>query len=1635
MILNLPPTAFSDFEMVSAVPRSSNNVDELELEFGAQYVRQLADKEAMKDCFNGLDLSPLPLDEYQALAHATFNKMKARQEISGPSTGYESQMPDEVSNFIKPVLLSLGNAAGKSLSDSAFSKCHAIFDLLYLILRAEDWSIAVISIDMFLTLKGVDSVALLLEFIKGKKSAQSGEEDSARGSEESNGETADDPDSPPPVNSTWREFVDNIRNNWSVVRFNPFFRYLSKLLGVLVALEISDAKDTKISIKGLKVVAPEIAVVQGDAFDVMEAILDTVDYMIRTYAVCSAKNSLEPLFFSDDEARELDVEYATLLSLWPLVQNGNLVREKDMSEETFNRRLNDLAGKLRRLVPSVWGSAKQSVEHKYLETLKLLNDYSVLRTSSGLKFDPFVVEYYGRSNQGKSFVCNVLTNILLESQQLPTDDKYKWTCNASDKFMSGVDSTKQVALLDDFANGKAQHATGNPCQTLIEIANPTGFTPNMAALHEKGKISPRFQIINITTNKKDLAAHQYSECPMSIQRRPHVVITVSVKDELQAKDNANNGIGIDTAKALAHNKDSDTFDDNWNFTLERAGNVQDLSAVAPYEVIVHNGKQMRNISWMELMNYMIEKFDKHRKDQDEICKRTAKTKKLVKRCPHENCIYMSGMCPVHKGLKPQFGIEVAQVLNARRKTFVSRMQQYVFGLDSMATTASIAVITAAADTFEKHWDWMWFVPTPWIQNELFMSLMTLLHKDHLTTKFKWHTTFIWSFFAACAGPAFYDHGFDAWLSILVLLLLAIMAQKTMVKGVISAFQLELAERATICDSLQTIRDEHMEQVLRASAVLAFFYGIAYVYRANRDIVGEIMQPQGNLEPKTLEDVKKRDSEVNVWTEVVRRPLPLQDLAKGSTPAQLARLINNNLVYASVDVRGKPHAANILFLDTGVVVIPQHYFLAGGDDLKVICRRKDPKASGGTFTLMLGISNAYFVPDSDIALVAVSGGGDFSNLTKYLPEGLPTLTDFKWTYRLPSGEIQEAKGLAEYTKTGHDLKHFKGLEYKSLTIHTKGGDCGAVLTAVHKSLILGFHVGGKENTSEGCACVIQLCDIERFREKQVDSPDTVNSGSSTQFQPHMYGIKFLLNGEPHKKSPVRYMPENSQIRWLGNCTGHATFKTDCKVTLISEHVMKYMDSPNVYRGPVESPQWQGWQKCLANLAAPADPFPVSLLQNAVNDYKQPLLELFKSKLWNDTKPLTDLENMNGIPGKKFMDRIKLNTAVGFPLTGQKDRYVNELEPVEPYTKVVEFTPLVRDEIERVLEKYKSGLRAYVVAKACKKDEILSKDKNRIFYANSAPLTYLVRKYFLPLIRVFQMNPLTAECAVGVNSHGPEWERLHQFLHHYGEDRIFGGDYSKYDQKLPSQLLLAAFKILIDCAKTLPGYNEEDLRVMETMTADIVYSIIAFNGDLIALTNGGHISGNSLTVILNGICGSLNLRCCFYSKYPVTMRFRDNVNLLTYGDDNGGCVRPGIEFGTLTISKFLGEYNQTYTRPDKKEATSEFLEPEIFDFIKRKSVFIPEIGVHVGALDEGSCTKMLHCYLRNSKSVLSEELACAINIDTAAREWFNHGRDVYENRRCQLQKIAKAAEIDHLCSDLNLTFDDRVENWKAKYDPDP
>jgi hypothetical protein len=246
-------------------------------------------------------------------------------------------------------------------------------------------------------------------------------------------------------------------------------------------------------------------------------------------------------------------------------------------------------------------------------------------------------------------------------------------------------------------------------------------------------------------------------------------------------------------------------------------------------------------------------------------------------------------------------------------------------------------------------------------------------------------------------------------------------------------------------------------------------------------------------------------------------------------------------------------------------------------------------------------------------------------------------------------------------------------------------------------------------------------------------------------------------------------------------------------------------------------------------------------------------------------------------------------------------------------------------------------------------------------------------------------------------------------------------------MPAQLTMAAFKVLIAIAGFC-GYSDEDLTIMRGIATDICYPTIAFNGDLLQFV-GTNPSGQNLTVYINSIVNSLLFRCAFYSMVE-GKTFQEVCALGTYGDDAKSSVAEGYDqFNHITVAKFFADHDMKFTMPDKTSTPTPYMNDTDADFLKRRNVYIPQLGQHVGALDEESIFKSLHANLK-SKALTKQELA-ATCIDGACREWFFHGREKYEQRRAQMQEVARMCEIEHMCKMLDVPFECQVAGWRWRY----
>jgi hypothetical protein len=419
-----------------------------------------------------------------------------------------------------------------------------------------------------------------------------------------------------------------------------------------------------------------------------------------------------------------------------------------------------------------------------------------------------------------------------------------------------------------------------------------------------------------------------------------------------------------------------------------------------------------------------------------------------------------------------------------------------------------------------------------------------------------------------------------------------------------------------------------------------------------------------------------------------------------------------------------------------------------------------------------------------------------------------------------------------------------------------------------------------------------------------------------------------------------------------------------------------------------------------------------------------------------KPLTDKESIMGCDGVRFLDALPMSTSMGFPLFGKKHKY---FEDVVVDGQLLDRIPsqTVIAERDRLLKTWSRGERAYPVTSATLKDEPTAMVKNpdgqwelpekvRVFQCSAVAMSLCIRKYFLPVVRFLSTHPIESECAVGLNCMSDQWEVLMEHAWQYSEDEVLALDYSKYDARMNSQLTHFVWSLFIQLAEASGGYTEDDIHVMKMMVTDIVHPLVDWNGTMIMLYSM-NTSGHNLTVHLNSCANSIYTRMGFFHHYPSAPPFRECVAMTTYGDDLNGSVHHSFrDFNFESYRDFLAEFGMKITLPDKSGESQRFLPRERADFLKRTSVYIPEIDTTVGALDEDSIFKSLHVNLKSK--VQTPRQVSASCIETAMHEWFAHGRDVYNRRQQQMEEVCRRARLP--IPAVGVPFDDRIEKWKLE-----
>lgn len=1418
----------------------------------------------------------------------------------------------------------------------------------------------------------------------------------------------------------WLKKLPTLKEDWLKLRNSTFFTKISTLITLAASIGLCSVANLKWSIYGVDIFRVGTLNKHASAVDFIGAVIDTIICFIEGGYECFRQRSFKPLLYTSEESAQLDELYFPLLELHEHAMVFNLHNkrvkikgeERVISDIEYSQLLDEALDLTKRASKLAKGTWQQSYLDKRLEILhKNRASYQAKRIDGSMRYSPFTVYIWGESGVGKSTVAQIVMADCLKAAGVNPDPKGTAIIKESDKFDSSLKGDTVGIFFDDMGNTKREFLEKSPTERIIDINNNMITYANKADLHEKGKIEIRPKVFVITSNAP-LATHAHTGSihPFSIVRRADVHIRVKVTKLFATEDGR-----LDSNKAFSIFPD-DLVNDLWDLEIfeprerEKGGNHVHL-------VGIDKTQQPKTMNIFQGLTYVTQKCVRHFENQRKLITKGEALVESRKYCP--KCLRGKGVCDCAEceELLKDFEFNLYVPEDDEEQVSFEETFEYVSRQLDMASRIVAYVPTSYMNYNNK------------ITNYLYLSLN---YREFV----RFERTLRYLIIISCAlfGSLLIYH--VDMLSILFFTLLIALHIYIYVSTILYWRDKKLdqiARRPGILEHVYTsIRSNMMLKLFSTCAILKVLHYFISLYRGYRVV------EQTALAPDSIEEIELRDAQENPWATPIVEELHVNDRNATMTHEQVVAKIAANLCHGTFVENNIQQQCDVLALGGNVFLAPLHLF-KNRKEMKATIVKRSPTVLNSTFRAFISVEYIVPVGNLDLALVYMPSGGIFSDISYLFPEKINISGPATFIHRGPDGELKEDK--LNITYTADSKSGGPGYDY-ILPYNTYVGLCmGVAISKFARHCIASLHLRGVANTPKGKGVIVTenvLREaLENAKKRWIGAFPSIVNGN---FPLHRYEKQVLTSQSIHPKSPVNYLPIGSCVNYMGQGGTRVTFtKSKVKTLPISDSVYEHTGVPCGF-GPPKFHRTLMWQRSLVHSANPSPGIEGNLLKVSFLDYITPIIKKFSApdmQAWvkSELRPMSDMENLCGMDGKRFIDAVKKGTSKGFLLRGPKREWITMLDPLDypgfQCPAVVDET--ITQQALSFENDLANGVRCYAIFLACVKDECtkLDSDKVRVFQAAEWAFQMVIRKYYLPIARLLSLFPLLSECAVGVNSQGPEWDELATHMCKFGKDRIFAGDYSKYDLRMPAQLIIAAFAAMIEIAERCGMYSERDLNIMRGISAEVAYSCAAYNGDLL-IHSGSNPSGQNLTVYINCIVNSLLIRSGYFYHRPIgdNTPFRKNVAIMTYGDDVKGSVSINCDyFDHIKYAAFLRGRDMVFTMPDKESEPMPFMRDEEADFLKRKNIYNPDTGLIHGALDENSIFKSLHTVM--ASNVISLEQQSIQNIDGALREWWQYGRDVYEMRRSQMRKVAEDHELTSYCRMIHESYDDRLNHFMKKY----
>jgi len=1459
------------------------------------------------------------------------------------------------------------------------------------------------------------------------------------------------------------ETFRGLLTDWKRFRACALGDNVANVVNILVSVGFfPDLLDNPIKLGVFEVFKAKVWDIQKNAGSFTDMCADTLDFFLSRAHHAISTGDPSVLLYGGQEERQYETEYTLLTSCFPAIEAGKLdelhkycVDVKDESD--FDLRLQILISSTVNMIKNENSPPRKMVLAGYLSRLRTTAVALTLsQKNSCVREKPYGMLVNGASSVGKTMVVNILMKTALACNGFANDKEFVVTIKDNENFDTDQQPFHTGWIFDDYGNTKAEHYSEAPTRLLIDVLNNIPRSLRKADIESKGNKMMQPKVVGLTTNIKTLHADKFSVEPVSILRRFDVVMDVYLRPEFVHPVHG----GVDGSKMVGWCPDA------WEIDIQRVvivrktlenGLTQDkykfdtiLARASIYEVRDYV-KKNSNIHFAHQRSFVksVEKmydttFCDHGDPANEcnICVPCVQDSPFLEDC-FEDYSISDGEEEAELAHQVEFFAEHG-VLPGEYTDEEIRFSEAVTAQEEVEEAEIQSILSGADSEYSAYTTYSGFCGRKTYGDYKCNRTQAMKHTTRLRPDSEKRLRAVLDEKKARVNKLETQGVFD---------LKGDEPEYDVVpmRGLFHAHDAREEHLDALCrfkddeggewETLEAANKPLLDNILNITIVacggvasILVLCGLVKLYR------GLSVATQGSTvsTPVVIESDRP-----NPWKIVQPVAIPKSLASANVTTDELVAYVSKHAAWATftyVDGDGLTHqgGCNAIPMQGNVWVVPAH-MLKKSKDLTMDIRRVSADTIGYRFSQTIDPSCWVELPN-DLALVRLTSGGSVADLSKFLAEGDFALTDKLFcevVHRTEQCLITKDTIKIDERKTFKTDIEFEGVSYQHARPTFAGLCCATLITHQRRPCILGFHVAGRTGSNYGVAALLTRGDVLKGL-SDLDTKMSLTAHSESDMPTSKYDIDFTPTPVIHPKHCINFLTEDEDGEqpaldtYGAHPSGNVKFVSQIKQSPISNSVEKHLNLPRQHGPPQKGPAWVHWQRDLQAMSHPkGGKMKPHLLRKAFDDYRglvrQYLVDHPEKK--ELVHPYSKDAVLSGVDGVASVESVDQNTSMGWPINKAKKFFLGPVERKVPGISVVlDFKdPKFWAEVVRMEDELAAGRRIHVVFRANLKDEPVkfTKNKVRVFTGCEFAFTCLVRKYFLPIVRLIQDSEGALECAVGINATSPQWDKFVQRLIKFGRNRMIAGDYRLYDKVITILMMMYCFEIMIDVAIDC-GYDDRQITIMRGIASEISNPLYEYDGIFIQML-GSNPSGHPLTVVVNNIVNSLYLRYAYYSMHEKAgdidvPPFAERVVLSCYGDDNAGGVSEEEElFNHTSLSNELAEVGITYTMADKTAASVPFQTLEQISFLKRGFRYDEEVGMFLAPIEEASIAKSLHNYRKTKGTDVLPEYIASQALKGASREYFQWGREVFEDRTAKLKLVADEVGLNHMTGDFPTWID--------------